>query len=55
MSTIWLTAGEAAHRLGVSIETVRRYLDEGRLVGYTLPSGHRRIDATSVDKLRGVK
>lgn len=50
----WLTTGEAALTLGVSIDTVKRYLATGRLEGITLPSGHRRITRASVEALKGV-
>jgi excisionase family DNA binding protein len=48
----WYSAGEAADKLGVSLETVRRYMDTGDLTGYVLPSGHRRIDPASIDRLK---
>lgn len=46
-----LTTGQAAARMGVSVDTIRAYLDRGLLSGITLPSGHRRIDAQQVDDL----
>ena len=48
----WLTTGEAAARLGVSEGTIRNYLEAGLLAGHVLDSGHRRIDAASVDRVR---
>lgn len=50
-----LTTGEAAARLGVSESTVRTYLEMGLLQGHTLPSGHRRIDAASVDRVKEMR
>jgi len=47
-----MTTGEAAARLGVSEATVRSYLEAGLLTGHVLPSGHRRIDAASVDRVK---
>jgi len=44
-----LSLGQAASMLGVSVDTVRRYLDNGTLDGCVLPSGHRRIYADSVN------
>lgn len=38
--------------LGVSHETVRRWAMKGLLAYVTLPSGHRRYDAASVEALR---
>jgi len=52
MSAAWLTTGEVAALLGVSLDTVKRYLAQGRLEGITLPSGHRRITRESVDRLK---
>lgn len=48
----WLTVGQAARLLRVSDTTVREYADAGRLTASRLPSGHRRIDPTSVEQLR---
>lgn len=48
-----MTTGQAARVLGVSVETVRRYLDTGALDGCRLPSGQRRITRDSVEKARG--
>ena len=51
----WLTTGEAAERLAVSDETVRRWVIAGDTfrVGETMTTrgGHRRIAATAVDRL----
>jgi excisionase family DNA binding protein len=52
VSAAWLTTGEAAALLGVSVDTVKRYLAQGRLEGINLPSGHRRITRQSVDTLK---
>lgn len=48
-----LTPAQAAHLLGVGVDAVTRYFDEGQLEGFRLPSGHRRIYAESVDEMRG--
>lgn len=37
--------GEAASLLGVSVDTVRRWVDSGDLSATRTPSGRRRIDA----------
>ena len=39
----WMTAREVADLLGVSAETVRRYIRLGHLPANHLPSGHVRI------------
>lgn len=40
-----------ARRLGISIPTVQRWVDAGRLKAWKTPGGHRRIDAGSADRL----
>lgn len=47
----WLRVGEAAGLLGVSEQTVRRYVQVHRLVARRLPGNHRRISRASVDAL----
>jgi excisionase family DNA binding protein len=47
----WLTVGQAAERLRVGLETVRRAIDSGKLTAGRTPGGHRRVSAASVDKL----
>jgi excisionase family DNA binding protein len=52
----WLETSEAAQQLGVSDNTVRRYMAQGRLDEPVrpklLPSGHRRIHKDSVARLK---
>lgn len=40
-----------ARRMGVSIPTVQRWVDAGRLRAWKTLGGHRRIDAASADEL----
>lgn len=44
-----LTTTDAANRLGVSDETIRRWAASGRLRHVKLPSGHRRFAAADID------
>jgi excisionase family DNA binding protein len=44
-----LTIGDAARILGVSVDTVRRWSDEGRVPVVVLPSGHRRYRRSDID------
>lgn len=40
-----------AKRLGVSVPTVQRWVDAGRLKAWKTLGGHRRVDAESADRL----
>ena len=40
--TAWLRVADVAEMLGVSVNTVRRWTDAGRIVAYRSPGGHRR-------------
>ena len=48
-----LSPAEAATRLGVSIDTVRRWVSDGRLTEHRTQGGHRRLDAAEVAALAG--
>lgn len=39
---------DAAKRLGVTVPTIQRWLDQGTLRGWKTPGGHRRIAVSSV-------
>jgi excisionase family DNA binding protein len=52
MSEQLLSVGQAALMLGVGVDTIHRYLDLGTLEGTRLPSGHRRITLTSVERAK---
>lgn len=42
----------AARRLGVTSQTVRRWIDEGRLSGHRTATGRYLVDAAEVERLR---
>lgn len=44
------TTIEVARRLGVSLQTVQRWVDAGHLRAWKTPGGHRRIDAASAQQ-----
>lgn len=46
----YVTPGEAAQRLGVTRDTIRRYVDAGKLDGIKTPGGQRRIERTSLEQ-----
>lgn len=48
-----LAIGEAARRLGVSVETVRRWAVEGKLTPVRTVGNHRRFQTADVDALSG--
>jgi excisionase family DNA binding protein len=45
------TTNEAAEMLGISLQTVQRWMDRGHLRGWRTPGGHRRVDIASVHDL----
>ena len=47
----WLRLGEAAAELGVSLNTLRRWSDAGKLTCYRSPGGHRRYRRADVEAL----
>jgi excisionase family DNA binding protein len=47
-----LTVGEAASRLGVAVDTLRRWDRSGRFPAKRTPGGQRRYDARAVEDLR---
>ena len=47
----WLRLSEAADLLGISLNTLRRWSDSGRLACYRSPGGHRRYRRADVDAL----
>lgn len=47
----YITVGEAAKRIGVSRDTIKRWEADGRISALRTPTGHRRYLATDVDGL----
>jgi molybdopterin-binding protein len=48
-----LSAGEAAHALGISVDTLRRWDRQGRIRTTRDSANHRRVPATEVERLSG--
>ncbi len=48
-----LTAGEAARRLGISLDTLRRWDREGRITTRRDAANRRLVPAAEVERLRG--
>src|SRR5687768_16384126 len=52
--TSFVRLGEAARQLGVSVDTVRRYVEAGRLPSFRTPGGQTQVRAEDVAALRGL-
>jgi excisionase family DNA binding protein len=50
--TEYVLPGEAAEMLGVTRDTIRRYVDTGLLDGIKTPGGQRRIDRDSIEQAK---
>lgn len=40
--------------LGVSVDSISRYFDQGQIAGIRTPGGQRRIDRESVEAFKGM-
>lgn len=49
--TDYILPGEAADLLGVTRDTIRRYVDQGLIEGIKTPGGQRRIDRQSIQQI----
>ena len=49
--TDYILPGAAADLLGVTRDTIRRYVDQGLLEGIKTPGGQRRIDRQSIQQI----
>lgn len=50
-SSDWLSLGEAARRLGVDPDTLRRWADGGKVDVFVTPGGHRRFPRAAIEAL----
>jgi excisionase family DNA binding protein len=48
----WLTAGDAAGILGVSVQTLRQWADEGKVRAFRTLGGHRRFRPEDIQVLQ---
>lgn len=46
----WLTSKQIAELLGITTQTVRNYVSEGKINAVILPSGHRRFYKQDIEK-----
>ena len=46
-----ITTAQAADRLGVSPQTIQKWVDAGHLPAWKTMGGHRRLDADAVDRM----
>lgn len=47
----YVSIGQASKLLGVCVETIRRWIKEGKITALTLPTKHRRFSIEEVNKL----
>jgi len=52
MNTEMISTGEAARMLGVSSETVRRWIKRGHIHATQMPSGQSRINKQSIIEMQ---
>jgi excisionase family DNA binding protein len=52
-SPLGLSTSQAAHALGVSLGTIRRWSDMGYLESYRTPGGQRRFSREQIDQFIG--
>ena len=52
-SPLGLSTSQAAHALGVSLGTIRRWSDMGYLESYRTPGGQRRFSHEQIDQFVG--
>lgn len=50
---VFLTPHEAAELLHVTVQSIRRYCDEGKIPCIITPGGHRRIKKSDLDTFIG--
>ena len=52
-SPLGLSTSQAAHALGVSLGTIRRWSDMGYLQSYRTPGGQRRFSQEQIEQFLG--
>ena len=52
-SPLGLSTSQAAHALGVSLGTIRRWSDMGYLESYRTPGGQRRFSSEQIEQFVG--
>ena len=54
LDTEVMTPGRAAAALGISIETLRRWEQDGKISAFRTPGGQRRFARSEIDRVRAV-
>ncbi len=47
----WISLGPASRLMGVDLDTLRRWADDGRVRAYATPGGHRRFSQGDLERL----
>ena len=51
MESEYVSVGKASKILGVCIQTVRKWVDEGKLKSFITPTKHRRVSLEDIKRL----
>lgn len=49
--SVLLTPGESARRLGVHIDTLRRWAADGKIMSVRTPGGQRRFPESEIERI----
>lgn len=49
--TEYISVGKAAKIMGVHIDTIRHWMEDGKLKGYVTPTKHRKVSVDSINEI----